>query len=227
MRFVILLFVFFLFACGRVEEVGSLEEFDVPYEKDVFKKTYTYLRQPEGDTIKHVYIYGDPGDGRYQQNIYTNKVIYTERVFKVKDNRKGLLSKYIYVYNEIDPTIFEKLRGEIKVYEETEIGHRIKGWRSKISFTNAADQRTTIEEEGTAIKDTVLLWEDKPINAIKVNYTSSESTVIKHLPFIHLADWESEEVVYYAEGIGFIKHTSFEDGIHRETNLISIEKTRR
>jgi hypothetical protein len=209
--------------CDRVEEVQSIDEYDVPFKSDIAQRIYTYVRQPGGDTIVHKYVYADFVRNRYSQIIKVNSVTTAERIYEVKNKRKILVAEYEHRPMDDFYGPGEKIKGDILQYEEFDLGHqRFKGLMTKITFASSDGFVKTLIEKDTGISDTVQLWLGEDIKALQVHYDLTITEGIKYVPFFKRT-YEYTGRAFYAEGLGLVRwYSNFNDEQY-ETKLVSIK----
>lgn len=225
-RFLIVLIIYLFAACDSVEEVQSIEEFDVPFESNVVEGVYTYVRQPGGDTIVHKYVYADFVRNRYWQIIKVNSETTTQRIYELKSNTKKLIAEYQHQSTDNLLEGKEKIKGDILQYEQFDVGHRFKGLKTKITFTNSDGFITTHFEKDSAIKDITLFWEGNEVKALQIDYENTVTERIRYFPFVqHTYEYTGSS--FYVEGIGLYKWFFKSGDDEYETKLISIKKVER
>lgn len=211
--------VIVLTECKKVEGVQTLGEFDIPIEPGVVKRAYTYVRQPGGDTIVHIYMFTDKVRNRYWRITKIQGETTMESIYEINDNRKKLIAEYQHQpLNEY--TIPEKVKGEILQYEEIDINHRFPGLKTKIRYTNSEGFSNEYLEEDHSIRETTAVWQDKETKVLEIDYSITSTDKIKYLPiFKHHYTYEGKAV--FLEGIGLFKWTVTIDNETYETTLVS------
>ena len=206
------------------ESIATLGEYDIPLDSKAHEMIYTYVDKNDDDTLVVRYLAVPNGSGwTLSQYNSTNDMLRYERYYSISGGRKKLTHEYRHEYPSETSSGYERVEGEIVTFHEIRDGNRYPGLKIKIIFTNSINFRTVLEETSTYAGDTVLMWDNQKVDAIKFYYENSNKTFIKYLPFRN-AYYEHKGASYYAKGIGLVKFTAVSEGERASWELISIRK---
>jgi hypothetical protein len=185
---------------------------------------YFYVRYPVGDTLSYVYVTTEKKDHLIvMERGYTGETLTHIRTFKIYNHtKKELLNETLFEESSFGPP--QTTKGEVVEYSEMDEGKRFNGIKSIVSFVDRDNFKTLSEFTDSYLKDTMLVWENREINALIFEWTSIETRFINYLPVFN-DEIKSTGRAYYAKGIGFFGDDyQYEGDSLYSMRLIRIEK---
>lgn len=200
--------------------VSLLGEYDMPLQRAITEKIYTYRTDPGSDTVVYHFKFSWHGDTCFmKEQFFTAFTMANEREYRITGSRKTLLKEYRYESDGPINNKNERVEGKIASFKEIDEGLRFSSLKCVIVFTNSLGFKTVMKEYDRFKGDATFVWNETAVDAIKFSFKTSSTTYIKYLPFIRESE-ESEGDTYYAKGIGFCRFVSDD----YELNLVSIEE---